>query len=276
MKRIALFFTLAAGIAFSVFGQNTSDFEYEVNNNQITITGYNGNVGNVRIPERINNLPVTRIGEGAFSENQLASVAISNSVTHIGNTAFYKNQLTGISIPNSVTYIGEGAFAENQLTSITIPNSVTFIGNNAFVDNQLTRIILPDNVNIEPNAFNYISVYAKYTREGKRRATFNISLSVSNEYEIAILDNSVVEIMKYTGRNKNVTIPARINNLPVAAIGAGAYYYNRLTGITIPNSVTHIGFWAFIGNQLTSVIIPNTVIFIADNAFDDNVRIIRR
>ncbi|MCL2230774.1 MAG: leucine-rich repeat domain-containing protein, partial [Treponema sp.] len=75
---------------------------------------------------------------------------------------------------------------------------------------------------------------------------------------------------------KNVTIPARINNLPVAAIGAGAYYYNRLTGITIPNSVTHIGFWAFIGNQLTSVIIPNTVIFIADNAFDDNVRIIRR
>ena len=67
---------------------------------------------------------VTKIGENAFSNNQLTSVTIPNSVTTIGDHAFENNQLTNVTIPNSVTLIGYGAFYNNALTNVTVPNSV--------------------------------------------------------------------------------------------------------------------------------------------------------
>jgi len=79
-----------------------------------------------------NTYPVTTIGNYAFSNNQLISVSIPNSVTTIGDEAFSSNQLTSIEIPNSVTIIGNRAFDDNQLTSVTIGNGITSIEINAF------------------------------------------------------------------------------------------------------------------------------------------------
>ncbi|MDR2314708.1 MAG: hypothetical protein LBE02_09285, partial [Spirochaetaceae bacterium] len=62
MKKAVLFFAVSLFVCFSVFSQNVSDFEYSVNNGGITITGYKGSVKNVVIPEKINGLPVIRIG----------------------------------------------------------------------------------------------------------------------------------------------------------------------------------------------------------------------
>jgi len=67
----------------------------------------------VRIPPRIQGLPVTHIGNGAFNNKKLINVTIPNSVTHIGKGAFYYNkQLTSITIGNSVTSIGIEAFGD--------------------------------------------------------------------------------------------------------------------------------------------------------------------
>jgi hypothetical protein len=91
----------------------------------VMITKYLGKKFEVKIPSKIQGLPVTHIGDGAFQEKNLISVTIPNSVTHIGSYAFYFNKLTSVIIPNSVTSIGHGAFENNQLTSVTIPSSVT-------------------------------------------------------------------------------------------------------------------------------------------------------
>jgi hypothetical protein len=80
---------------------------------------YYGSEKDVTIPDGI-----TTIGERAFAENQLVSVAIPGSVTAIGNGAFRENQLTSIIIPDSVRRIGANAFAENKIISITIGASV--------------------------------------------------------------------------------------------------------------------------------------------------------
>ena len=58
---------------------------YTTNNGTITITGYTGPGGAVTIPSTINGLPVTSIGNYAFSNcTSLTSVTIPDSVTSIG------------------------------------------------------------------------------------------------------------------------------------------------------------------------------------------------
>jgi hypothetical protein len=64
------------------------DFQYEVKNNRIIITGYKGKKRDIVIPEKINDLPVVEIGGEAFYENCLSKVIIPNSVETIGELAF--------------------------------------------------------------------------------------------------------------------------------------------------------------------------------------------
>ncbi|NRD20040.1 leucine-rich repeat domain-containing protein [Winogradskyella eckloniae] len=144
---------------------------------------------------------VTRIGSGAFMNNQLThitipnsvieiesdafafndimNVTIPNSVTIIGNQAFADNELTSITIPNSVTSLGAIAFELNQLTSVTIPNSITSINHGTFASNQLTSITIPNTVtNIDFNAFAFnnltsIVLPASVTSIGNRAFNFN-------------------------------------------------------------------------------------------------------
>jgi hypothetical protein len=141
--------------------QNNPESDFTVRNVEdgkgIEITEYVGKRTEVRIPPRIQNLPVTSIGESAFSLKNITRVTIPNSVTNIGREAFsYCTSLTNIIIPNSVTSIGGDAFYHcysltsvsipdsvtriedftffncTNITSVTIPNSITFIGDSAF------------------------------------------------------------------------------------------------------------------------------------------------
>jgi hypothetical protein len=115
---------------------NNAQFNYTINNDTITITSYTGSGGTVTIPNTINGLPVTSIGDWAFvGSSSLTSVTIPYGVTNIGYCAFQGcTSLTNATIPNSVTSIGVNAFCFcNSLTSVTIPSSVTSIGDGAFV-----------------------------------------------------------------------------------------------------------------------------------------------
>ncbi|MDR3171302.1 MAG: leucine-rich repeat domain-containing protein [Treponema sp.] len=163
MKKTWVFLVCFVFSAFALFGQNASDFKTKVKDGKVTITGYTGTVKDVRIPDKINGLPVTAIGgysaeDGdlydAFKREGLTSVTIPNSVTSIGMDAFNRNQLTSVTIPNSVTSIGMDAFSNNKLTSVTIPNSITSIYLGTFSNNQLTSVTIPNSVTfIETRTF---------------------------------------------------------------------------------------------------------------------------
>src|SRR5258706_5243880 len=77
-----------------------AQFNYTTNNGAITITGYTGPGGAVVIPNTINGLPVTRIGDYAFNGKAgLTSVTIPNSVISMGTSAFsYSYSLTSVTI----------------------------------------------------------------------------------------------------------------------------------------------------------------------------------
>ncbi len=202
---------------------------------------------NIDIPSEYNGLPVTSIGESAFSYCiSLTSIEIPNSVTCIEDYAFTNcNSLTNITLPNSVTSIGRYAFQScSSLTNITLPNSVTYIGDGAFSSCSLTSIILPDSVTcIEGGAFS-----------GCRLTSITIPDSVT-----------CIEGRAFSGcRLTSITIPDS-----VTSIGKYAFSYCKsLTSIEIPNSVTNIGDSAFYNcSNLTSITIPSSVTSIGEGAF---------
>lgn len=104
-----------------------NDEEDEEPENQITSIEFLGN-------------NLTSIGVGAFANNQLTTLNLSNlsHLTTISDAAFLQNRLTSLILSPSVTSIGLSAFAKNQITgTLTIPSSVVSLGNWAFYQNQI-------------------------------------------------------------------------------------------------------------------------------------------
>ena len=99
-------------------------------------------VGNVDIPSNIKTLEkqalagcnasaytlhegLETIGIGAFSYNDIQSIAIPNSVTEISYMAFsYCPALSSVTIGSGVTHIGHGAFETAQLENVKITSMV--------------------------------------------------------------------------------------------------------------------------------------------------------
>ena len=102
-----------------------AQYNYETHSSTITITGYAGPGGAVLVPDTINGLSVTSIGDKAFfASSGLTSVTIPDSVSNIGLHAFDSCfSLTSITIGNRITGIPDRAFLGcGNLTSITMGN----------------------------------------------------------------------------------------------------------------------------------------------------------
>ena len=203
-----------------------------------TITGYIGSGGDVTIPDEINGLPVTGIGDYALGGGgSLTSVTIGTNVTSIGGFAFGGcSGLTAITVDAlNLVYSSVEGVLFNQSTntliqcpdakagSYTLPGTVTNIGDYAFSDcTSLISVTIPNGVtSIGTNAF----------------------------FDCALLTS--------------LTIPNGVTR-----IGEWAFAYSGLTNVTIPNGVTTIASATF--NQCVSLIcvtIGSGVTSIAEGAF---------
>ena len=91
--------------------ENEVLFEYVKENGGITITRYIGMQTSVQIPNKIDQLPVLKIGENAFADTKVKSVTLPTYCEEIDWFAFYGcYSLTTVYISNSVNTIGYGAF----------------------------------------------------------------------------------------------------------------------------------------------------------------------
>lgn len=102
--------------------------------NNATITKYNGNSWSIYIPEKIDGYTVVGIGSNAFSNEEMVSVVIPDTVTAIESNAFYKaTALKNVTLSKNLTSIESDAFRScSSLESIVIPDTVTKIGWSAF------------------------------------------------------------------------------------------------------------------------------------------------
>ena len=225
------------------------------------------------------NLPVTSIGDRAFSGNpDITSITLGSAINNIGQQAFlscsnlksihiydiakfceiewnagrrlvtlnadlYLDQtlIVDLVIPHGVTHINDYAFANiKSLKSVSIPSTVKSIGTYAFL-------------NSKNNSFEsiYIQDLASWCEVQQGENAFP-------DHADAYVDNALVV---------DLVIPQGVTR-----IGDYAFHhqlFKHLKSVDIPNSVETIGAHAFEGClELTSLSLPNSIISVGSYAFN--------
>jgi len=272
---------------------------FTADNGAITITGYDGPGGSVTIPSMTNGLPVTSIGDYAFSGcGSLASVTIPDNVTNIGWGAFlFCSGLTNVMVGDSVTSIGDLAFYGcTNLTGVTLSGSVTNIGSDTFQGCSGLSTITVDVLNPA-----YSSV-AGVLFDKSQATLIAYPEGKTGGYPIPNTVTSIVDYAFLACRGlTSVRIPEGVTRVGYRAFGycasltgitvdvrspayssvAGAlfdksqatliaYPEGKAGGYTIPNTVTSIVDYAFAAcSGLTSVTISTNVTSIGGSVFRD-------
>lgn len=212
------------------------------------IEGYDGPVEKqryIKIP-----LGATSIKDEAFSEKNIESIFIPNTVTSIGDSAFYWCQKLGrVEIPASVTKIGKKAFMWcHKLESVKILGNITTIEDETFDScNSLTKVEVP-------NSVTKIGSYA-----------FSGCTNLGKENIEKILNN-VTTIGDYAFSRCVKLTELKIPN-SVTSIGDNAFYHAGLESVEIPDSVTSMGALFYECYSLKNVKLPNNMTIIKSRMF---------
>lgn len=203
-----------------------------------------------------NYLPVTSIGDYAFSQAYILSVLLPDTITSIGDHAFDGCSLQEINIPDGVTSIGEGAFQNcYSLIAIDIPDTVTSIGANAFGGDSSLMIFCACEESGKPDGW----------VDGWNGGCPVIWSAIGNPIEadgiiyipVSRGGQPCLAVIGAADSLTDMTIPEKVTvggvDLPVKEIAASVLCEN-LISISIPAGVTSIGPSAFVGRHaLTSV-----------------------
>ena len=216
-------------------GETYTIFEYSLDdNNQATITKYNGNVSALNIPETIDGYTVVGIDEGVFENN---------------------TRLMLVNIPNTVTEIDTNAFANcSNLVEVTLSDALVTMGYSAFYNcDSLTSIEIPKS--LEKTTDNFYNVGVFRDCDNLKTVTF----------ETGTTEIATCLFSQCTGLEE-IIIPDTVTVIESEAFAK----CTNLRKVIIPSSVTNIENNAFAGCTLLSEIqIPDSVVEIGYDAFAD-------
>ena len=199
----------------------------DITNKQKIITGYKCDYKDIVIPEQITAIIGNASGT-TFTGKELTSVDFSKA--------------------KNLVVIGYGSFKSNKINSIDFSKATKLetIGSDAFSENEITSLKLPNNIKA-------IGTYAFM----KNKIT---SVDLSNIQNLTIISTSVFD------DNEISSLKLPNNSIKPIKIKQFAFSSNKLTNVTIPNSVTAIGNSSFHNNpNLTSITIDKE-----ENSIEDS------
>lgn len=217
---------------------SNGDFTYEINENgtAVTITAYTGSDTTVTVPDTIDGLPVTVIGERAFENlTTMTQVVFPNGLQIIDTAAFYGcTALTSVDFPDSLQRIAEQAFYNcYKLSTIDIGPYTYDIGYQAFT---MTTWL---------NDAEWGPLYL-----GRVLYTYNGGMFTDTE---VIIKDGTAAIAPFAFQNRDKLVSVQIP-VGLRTIGAMAFLNcNALAEIRIPPSVQSIGSGAFLNASSATV-----------------------
>lgn len=175
----------------------------------VTIVYYTGSDTDVIIPEKIENLPVIKLYEGAFSPNgsdyyqsatsKLESVTMPDTVEEIGKSAFMCcKKLTDVKLSANLKVIAESAFEQcESLEKLELGNKLESVGKYFIAYTKITDLIFPGGAGVTLDIKPY-ALYYSNVRRVKVKSDFVIvnsySMGVHNiKLEEVVFEGEVVE-----------------------------------------------------------------------------------
>lgn len=232
------------GLSLKTAAVQADCFEYEVVDGEVTITACDQSVsGNVVIPELIEELPVTAIGDYAFE---------------------FCEELTGVTFPQSLKTIGAAAFAGcYKLESVTIPAGVIDVSGNAFARCTSIKFF---NVDAENLCYSSDESGVLYNKE----KTYLYKYPSGSTAEEFTVPSSVKTIADSSFEDSDNLVKVTIGDSVVNINGCAFFSCDALQTVDFGSGLNVIGESAFeYCTSLKSVVIPDSVTLISESAFCD-------
>ncbi len=247
-----------------------SGLYYKINNDEIIITGCDDKLKDITIPSEIDGLPVTAIGESAFTwKSQLNSVVISEGIRRIEYCGFSSCRfLTSVKLPQSLEYIGENGFDGcDRLKDIEIPPKVTVINRYAFRNCAFETLEIPDTVtSIREYAFSGCSEMTEVS------ISQNINVIEKQAFESCYMLQYVivpygVERIEQEAFSRCTSLKAVFLPESLSYIGKEAFNYcNSLKEIELPDSISEIDDSVFYDTGITEINLPENLQYLGNTA----------
>lgn len=249
-----------------------------------------------------------------FSDNLLTSVTIPYTMQNTGVSTFANNMINEINIENTTEHPSQlkifGGFYNNQLTSLTIPYYVEALAGdygrmsytriyedsrynfssyssicdtstsqyNDFgcflqanpdkylyeerIDDSSSRTVDPLGLTIDPQKTYMLSYYYLYSTFGYNQIT---SLTFEDSVEHPAKIKIIPTYCFVSNRISSLTLPNS-----VLVVDNKAFSMNAIQTLNLSNNLLYIGGYAFAFNKISSLTIPSSVDIIGNNAFNNN------
>lgn len=285
-KLLSLLLTLCMLLPFAVPAAaiaQTADFAYETADGEVTITGYHGNGTNVVIPSEIWGLPVTKIGQCAFScRDAIVKIVLPDSIRHLEMNCFEGcTGLKSIDLPQGLLSIDMDAFVDcSALTSIRIPASVSFIAQGAF---RYTRGLTEITVD-ESNPYYYSSGNCLVETEtqlliaGCKNSVIPDGVVTIGEFAFAgcsslesIAFPDTLKTIGFSAFHSCTSLQDLVFPEGLVTIEPGAFgCCSSLKDVVFPQGLHLLDNAFYLCDSLVSAYIPSSVQWVGENLFDGN------
>ena len=255
--------------------------KYTVDNEAVTITGYDGEAAEVVIPAEISGVAVKIIGGEAFrNKNTMTNVSIPEGIVTIEAKAFENcTALTAVDIPDTVTKVSANAFSNcTALESVELSKNLAFLGEGAFGGTAVKEILIPKSlVDSDDGVFN-----TKYEEDGVEYSVANGPFAACQSLKTVTFEKGTTVVADYLFAGcpgiEEITLPDTVTEIKEAAfkdcynlskvtmgdivtkIGNESFYDARsLEGIELSKGLKSLGTGAFSYTSLKSVEIPRSL-----------------